>query len=110
MALIDTPRASPTFVASALLLVLVSAAVQYWSRSRARSKLPPGPTPLPILGNILDIPRNNPWRTFAEWGKLYGMREHPRGRLSILPCAIADSTLSQAMSSTYRCSASRSSC
>ncbi|RPD57314.1 cytochrome P450 [Lentinus tigrinus ALCF2SS1-7] len=72
MALIDTPRASPTFVASALLLVLVSAAVQYWSRSRARSKLPPGPTPLPIIGNILDIPRNNPWQTFAEWGKIYG--------------------------------------
>ena len=73
MTLIDTTRASPTFVASALLLVLVSAAVQYWSRSRAKSKFPPGPTPLPIIGNILDIPRNNPWKTFAEWGKIYGM-------------------------------------
>ena len=70
---IDTPRASPTFVASALLLILVSAAVQYWSCSRAKSKFPPGPTPLPIIGNILDIPRNNPWKTFAEWGKIYGM-------------------------------------
>lgn len=34
--------------------------------------LPPGPKPLPILGNILDMPRKNEWETISEWGKQYG--------------------------------------
>jgi hypothetical protein len=33
---------------------------------------PPGPQRLPIIGNILDMPRLKPWLTFTEWGKNYG--------------------------------------
>jgi hypothetical protein len=33
---------------------------------------PPGPKPLPMLGNALDMPDNEQWITFAKWGAQYG--------------------------------------
>ncbi|OCH93695.1 CyP450 monooxygenase [Obba rivulosa] len=40
--------------------------------------LPPGPKPLPLVGNILDVPTTLPWRTYAEWAKTYGDIIHMR--------------------------------
>ncbi|KAI5119371.1 hypothetical protein M0805_001047 [Coniferiporia weirii] len=34
--------------------------------------LPPGPRPLPFVGNILDMPMKKPWETFTKWGNQYG--------------------------------------
>ncbi|TFY72458.1 hypothetical protein EVG20_g545 [Dentipellis fragilis] len=34
--------------------------------------LPPGPKPLPLIGNLLDMPKQYEHETFAEWGKKYG--------------------------------------
>ena len=34
--------------------------------------LPPGPTRLPIIGNIHQLPQENPWRTYQQWSKKYG--------------------------------------
>nr|VWP00396.1 Uncharacterized protein [Ganoderma boninense] len=36
------------------------------------SRLPPGPSPLPLLGNILDFPRKHLGREFAALAKTYG--------------------------------------
>lgn len=33
-------------------------------------RMPPGPTPLPFVGNKL--PKNKPWIQFQEWSKKYG--------------------------------------
>ena len=40
---------SPTYLISGLVMSLAG----YWWMSGRRSKMPPGPTPLPVLGNIL---------------------------------------------------------
>lgn len=34
---------------------------------------PPGPKPLPVIGNFLDVPAEKSWETFSEWQKEYGM-------------------------------------
>ncbi|KAI0043715.1 cytochrome P450 [Auriscalpium vulgare] len=34
--------------------------------------LPPGPRPLPFLGNVLDMPRKHEWKTFTRWREVYG--------------------------------------
>uniref|UniRef100_A0A1J3GJ33 Cytochrome P450 83A1 n=3 Tax=Noccaea caerulescens TaxID=107243 RepID=A0A1J3GJ33_NOCCA len=37
-----------------------------------RYKLPPGPTALPVIGNLHQLPKHNPQRFFYEWAKKYG--------------------------------------
>jgi cytochrome P450 len=34
--------------------------------------LPPGPPPLPVIGNIHQAPKSHAWLQFTEWGKQYG--------------------------------------
>ncbi|KAF8067055.1 OrdA protein [Lyophyllum atratum] len=41
-------------------------------RRRGKYPLPPGPTGLPILGNVADMPSEKEWVTFAEWGRKWG--------------------------------------
>ncbi|KAL3474493.1 cytochrome P450 [Aspergillus californicus] len=35
-------------------------------------RLPPGPRPLPLIGNKHQIPPRHPWIQFREWSKIYG--------------------------------------
>ncbi|KAG1817986.1 cytochrome P450 [Suillus subaureus] len=37
---------------------------------------PPGPRGWPLIGNVLDMPRVNPWVAFTEWGQQYGDITH----------------------------------
>ncbi|KAJ3790675.1 cytochrome P450 [Lentinula aff. detonsa] len=36
------------------------------------SSLPPGPKGLPLIGNVLDMPTEKEWETFARWGDAFG--------------------------------------
>ncbi|KAI0288408.1 cytochrome P450, partial [Russula brevipes] len=33
---------------------------------------PPGPRPLPIIGNFLDIPNQSSWLAYTRFSKIYG--------------------------------------
>lgn len=41
-------------------------------RRRRGLHYPPGPRPLPIIGNLLDIPKESSWLTYTEFSKKYG--------------------------------------
>ena len=41
-------------------------------RSMRRGRLPPGPKPRLVIGNLLDMPSYKPWKTFTEWKVRWG--------------------------------------
>lgn len=62
-------RLSPYVWLSLVLAIPLAAFVRdvwVWLR------MPPGPTPLPFLGNRLQLPKSKPWIQFQEWSKIYG--------------------------------------
>ncbi|KAG7451809.1 cytochrome P450 [Guyanagaster necrorhizus] len=41
-------------------------------RTRHNAPFPPGPRGLPLIGNLLDMPSEKEWLSFAKWGEKYG--------------------------------------
>lgn len=46
-------------------------------RRTTSGPLPPGPQRMPVIGNLLDMPKEREWVTWAEWGKRYGVPHRP---------------------------------
>ena len=59
---------SPTVI----LAILASLALYIFSQKRKRSKLPPGPPRLPLIGNLHQAPSERAWTTYEKWVEQYG--------------------------------------
>lgn len=44
-------------------------------KNASRLPFPPGPPPLPVIGNLLDIPVtvDEPWKSYAAFSQRYGL-------------------------------------
>jgi hypothetical protein len=42
-------------------------------RNPAGFPRPPGPKPLPFIGNLFDVPKGDEAGTFSKWAQEYGM-------------------------------------
>ena len=65
----DLPRL--WIVAAGLVLIAIALAA-FLRRGRHALPLPPGPKGLPLIGNLLDIPLDKPWKVYDSWSKQYG--------------------------------------
>ncbi|KAG8245287.1 hypothetical protein J6590_005601 [Homalodisca vitripennis] len=56
-----------TIVLFCVFLILI----YLWKYKRPEN-FPPGPTPLPIIGNIMELPKGHLYPKVEEWAKMYG--------------------------------------
>ena len=70
---IDLSDAVLVFASGIVVLLLnrIRRSLIFAARARGHP-LPPGPRPLPIIGNLLDVPQKSPWLRYHEWSKTYG--------------------------------------
>ena len=64
-------------IIAALSLSLLWALVSDGAQKRNRH-LPPGPKGLPIIGNFLQLPKDNEWEAFRDLGNIYGTSMYPQ--------------------------------
>uniref|UniRef100_A0A8C5QRV6 Uncharacterized protein n=1 Tax=Leptobrachium leishanense TaxID=445787 RepID=A0A8C5QRV6_9ANUR len=55
-----------------LLLVFIITCILFVSRKRPRGNLPPGPTPLPFIGNMHQVKMNDLIKSLVDLSKTYG--------------------------------------
>ena len=54
-----------------LFLLLLALTLYRASKRGSHGPLPPGPAPLPIVGNMFDVPQKHPWVSYEAWSEVY---------------------------------------
>jgi len=70
-----SPSADYRIPALAALSAVAYGLVSWWSHKKRNPgglPLPPGPKPLPVVGNVLGLKIDEPWVTYTHWGATYG--------------------------------------
>jgi hypothetical protein len=89
---------------SVTLLAFVLLVLLERPRSRNGLPLPPGPKPWPVIGNLLDFPKDKAWLTYQSWNDQYGdvvYAEALGQKLVILGTAEATSDLFERRGAVY---------
>ncbi|KAI1840835.1 hypothetical protein JX266_012983 [Neoarthrinium moseri] len=60
------------YIGSVLATLVFLFLFRVYTRKLASLPLPPGPAPLPIVGNLHQNPKSHPWLQYHEWSKIYG--------------------------------------
>jgi hypothetical protein len=57
-----------------LLFILSSVMLRSLPKKRDMKglSLPPGPPPVPYVGNVIGVDRDHPWLTYSRWVTEYG--------------------------------------
>jgi hypothetical protein len=63
---------SPLDILLVLFSIAASLAIRVYQR-RGRLPYPPGPRPLPLVGNLFDIPKELSWLSYVQLSKKHGM-------------------------------------
>ncbi|RPD62671.1 cytochrome P450 [Lentinus tigrinus ALCF2SS1-6] len=61
----------PSILLLGATLLVLQLCRTIWAK-RKRLPLPPGPSPLPLVGNLFDIPKTTPWVGYRDLSKKYG--------------------------------------
>ncbi|GME22808.1 putative cytochrome p450 protein [Neofusicoccum parvum] len=71
-ALLPTSFSTSYLWPSLLILIVLSPIFTLIYDITLWRSMPPGPRPLPFIGNKYQLPKSQPWHQFAAWGKEYG--------------------------------------